>query len=78
MASLHQSSTRTNLKMDQVQIQQVLLNPAMNRLNAMMEGARPRVLEIRSEISDPGTVVITAKDCGPGSAKQLVRISYAL
>ncbi len=54
------------LEMDPVQIQQVILNLAMNGMDAMMQIARPRELIIRSEKHSDGGILVAVKDHGPG------------
>jgi two-component system, LuxR family, sensor kinase FixL len=54
------------LSLDPVQIQQVLLNLAMNGMEAMTETTGARELEISSEILDARHVVVTVKDHGAG------------
>jgi len=56
------------LEMDPVQIQQVLLNLAINGMDAMMQVARPRELIIRSERYEDGAVLVAVEDHGSGIA----------
>jgi PAS domain S-box-containing protein len=52
---------------DRVQMQQVLLNLIMNGIEAMTGVAdRPRVLQVKSEISQSGDVLIAVRDSGTG------------
>ncbi len=56
------------LEMDPVQIQQVLLNLAINGMEAMMQVARPRELIIRSENFGDGEILVAVEDHGFGIA----------
>jgi PAS domain S-box-containing protein len=56
------------LDVDPVQIQQVLLNLAMNGMEAMKATAGVRELEISSEMRRPNEVVVTVRDHGVGLA----------
>jgi PAS domain S-box-containing protein len=60
-----------HLHLDQVQIQQVLLNLAMNGMDAMMMTPRPRELTIRSEIHGDGGILVAVEDHGPGIAPEI-------
>jgi signal transduction histidine kinase len=52
---------------DRIQLQQVIINLAINGIQAMSEVAdRPRILTIRSEQEDPGHVAIAIEDVGVG------------
>jgi hypothetical protein len=55
-----------HLTVDPVQIQQLLLNLAMNGMDAMAESAGTRELEISSEISGVDEVRVTVRDSGTG------------
>lgn len=59
-----------NIKMDPVQIRQVLLNLAINGMDAMMENDRPRVLEMCSAWYGTDTISIAVKDSGRGFAEE--------
>jgi signal transduction histidine kinase len=54
------------LELDPVQIQQVLLNLAMNGMDAMADAKDARVLEIASERSATNEVMVTVRDFGSG------------
>ena len=54
-----------------MQIQQVLLNLAMNGMDAMMRVARPRELIIRSEKHGEGGILVAVEDHGPGIASEI-------
>jgi signal transduction histidine kinase len=70
----HQISVRNALtaglplvRVDQVQLQQVILNLVMNAVEAMeVVSNRPRVLNIRSEVNGTGDVLLTIEDSGSG------------
>jgi PAS domain S-box-containing protein len=52
---------------DRVQLQQVMLNLIMNAIEAMSEvGNRPRTLLISTNESEPGAMLVTVSDSGPG------------
>jgi PAS domain S-box-containing protein len=55
---------------DPVQIQQVLLNLAMNGMDAMAEINGPRELLIASELRDSREIVIRVEDCGTGMSAE--------
>jgi signal transduction histidine kinase len=54
------------LRIDPVQIQQVLLNLATNGMDAMAERNGARVLKISSMMQGTDAVRVAVKDCGPG------------
>ncbi|HEV2484706.1 MAG TPA: ATP-binding protein [Terracidiphilus sp.] len=56
------------LEMDPVQIQQVLLNLAINGMDAMTRVAAPRELVIRSEKHGEGEILVAVEDHGSGIA----------
>ena len=70
----HRVSLRTELApalplilADRVQLQQVIINLAMNGIEAMqMVTDRPRELVIRSRLDEAGQVLVTVEDCGVG------------
>ncbi len=59
------------LQLDPVQIQQVLLNLAMNGMDAMMNIPNPRELTIRSELHGIEEILISVEDHGPGIAPEV-------
>ncbi|MGB7549423.1 MAG: ATP-binding protein [Terracidiphilus sp.] len=59
------------LEMDPVQIQQVLLNLAMNAMDAMAQVRGPRELTIRSEQRGPAEILVAVEDHGPGIAPEI-------
>jgi PAS domain S-box-containing protein len=59
------------LEMDPVQIQQVILNLAMNGMDAMMQVARPRELIIQTKKYSDGGILIAVKDHGSGIASEI-------
>jgi signal transduction histidine kinase len=59
------------LEMDPVQIQQVILNLAMNGMDAMMQVAKPRELIIRTEKRGDGEILVAVEDHGPGIAPEI-------
>jgi signal transduction histidine kinase len=64
---------------DRVQLQQVILNLAMNAIDAMKDVAdRPRALWIRSHAHEVGAVLVAVEDTGIGlDAKNLERVFEA-
>jgi PAS domain S-box-containing protein len=54
------------IEMDPVQIQQVLINLAMNAMEAMASGPPTRELTIRAERKDEREVFVSVEDRGPG------------
>ena len=60
------SDETPKLAVDPVQIQQVLLNLAMNGMDAMSEGSGQRELTIRSLRKDKGEALISVEDEGRG------------
>ena len=56
------------LEIDPVQIQQVILNLAMNGMHAMELVAKPRELIIRTEKLGAGEILVAVQDHGPGIA----------
>jgi len=58
-----------NLAVDSVQVQQVILNLAINGMEAMSVVPGPKSLEIETALSGTHEVMVTVKDCGPGIAE---------
>ncbi len=65
------SSDIPQLEIDPVQIQQVLLNLAMNGMDAMTQVAGPRELSIRTEKHGDGEVLVAVEDRGPGTVPEI-------
>ncbi|HUX45852.1 MAG TPA: ATP-binding protein [Terracidiphilus sp.] len=65
------AETLPRLAVDQVQIQQVLLNLAMNGMEAMAGLAGHHELRIRSEAYGEGAVLVVVEDEGPGIAPEM-------
>jgi signal transduction histidine kinase len=59
------------LKIDPVQIQQILLNLATNSMDAMLDSPGPRTLEICTGMQDAEAVIVSVKDSGPGLTDQV-------
>ncbi|MGA7108935.1 MAG: ATP-binding protein [Terracidiphilus sp.] len=59
------------LEMDPVQIQQVILNLAMNGMDAMMQVAKPRELIIRTDKRGGDEILVAVEDHGPGIAPEI-------
>jgi PAS domain S-box-containing protein len=58
---------------DRTQIQQVVVNLAVNAMQAMAhEHNKPRILGIRTIVPDPATVCCVVEDSGPGIDPELV------
>jgi PAS domain S-box-containing protein len=62
------ASDLPKIKMDQIQIQQVLRNLVMNAMEAMAQTAAPHEISIRSLKLDDGRIQVTVEDRGPGVA----------
>ncbi|HEX4287055.1 MAG TPA: ATP-binding protein [Terracidiphilus sp.] len=56
---------------DPVQIQQVILNLAINGMEAMSSITRPKLLEIATTLNSLREIEVTVKDCGPGIAETI-------
>lgn len=59
------------LEIDPVQIQQVMLNLAINGMDAMMDSSAPRELAIRSQKHSDNEVLVAVEDRGPGVAEEI-------
>lgn len=59
------------LRMDPVQIQQVLLNLALNGMDAMKQIGKPRELIIRSNKHGEGAILVAVEDHGAGIATEV-------
>jgi PAS domain S-box-containing protein len=59
------------IKLDPVQIQQVLLNLSVNGMDAMRETDLPRVLHIASFSNGEDEVGVAVRDCGTGLSKSV-------
>ena len=59
------------LKIDPIQIQQVLLNLAVNGMDAMRAAEGPRVLQISSSLHRENEVTVIVKDHGVGFSQQV-------
>jgi len=51
---------------DRIQLQQVLINLITNGIEAMAENQRPRLLRIRTAVSEPNGALIAIEDTGTG------------
>lgn len=60
------------IEMDPIQIQQVLMNLAMNGMQAMAQTPAPRELIIRSRREDDRKVQIVVEDLGPGIPEEIM------
>ena len=58
------------LRLDPVQIQQVLLNLIINGMESMAAGERPKVLEIASRLGVDGEIGVAVSDSGSGFSDQ--------
>jgi signal transduction histidine kinase len=55
---------------DRIQMQQVLLNLITNAIDSMAAKDGPRVLCVRSEVHDGGTIIVSVADTGTGIGSQ--------
>jgi PAS domain S-box-containing protein len=62
-----------HIEVDPIQIQQVLLNLAMNAMDAMAQNPERRELTIRTERQGDREVLVAVEDCGPGIADKVAR-----
>ena len=69
---VHLAGDLPRMKMDQIQIQQVLRNLVMNAMEAMAQTAPPREINIRSEKQDDDRIRVAVEDRGPGIAPEIV------
>jgi PAS domain S-box-containing protein len=59
------------LKMDQIQIQQVMRNLVMNAMEAMAQTGKPRVLIVHSAKHGDDGILVAVEDSGPGVVADL-------
>jgi signal transduction histidine kinase len=60
---------------NQVQLQQVILNLVMNAIESMASAAEPRVLSLKSEVTEHNSILVSITDTGSGiSVTNLGRI----
>jgi PAS domain S-box-containing protein len=59
------------VEVDPVQIQQVILNLAINGMEAMSPVTRPKLLGISTALNGPQEIRVAVKDCGPGIAEEI-------
>jgi PAS domain S-box-containing protein len=58
---------------DRIQLQQVVLNLIMNGIESLTQITdRPRTLQIRSKVLEPGSVIVSVQDAGAGLDPQSV------
>jgi PAS domain S-box-containing protein len=63
---------------DRVQLQQVMLNLILNAIEAMSTiEDRPRDLLIKTEVREPGAVLVTVRDSGPGLDAAIAGSAFA-
>lgn len=62
-----------HLEIDPIQIQQVLLNLAMNAMDAMAETSPPRELTMQTGRHGNREVLVTVEDRGPGIPEEIAR-----
>ena len=60
------------VRVDPVQIRQLVLNLVTNGMESTMETGRPRELAIRSELSGPGQAMVTVRDNGAGLTERVM------
>ncbi len=59
---------------DRIELQQVLINLLLNGIEAMTKiEDRPRVLQVRSHVGDPGEVMVAVRDSGVGISGDQMR-----
>ena len=63
--SFAQPATQISIKADRTQIEQVLINIIKNAIEACAEVPSPQI-QVKSSVSETGTVSITVSDNGPG------------
>jgi PAS domain S-box-containing protein len=67
MVTHHPHPAAPKVLADRVQLQQVIVNLAVNAMHAMAQAETPRrTLVIRTAFSDPSTLFCTLEDSGPG------------
>jgi two-component system, LuxR family, sensor kinase FixL len=69
--NLHLAENLPRISIDPVQIQQLLMNLAINGMDAMMDIDGKRVLEIRSGMRSADAVIVSVRDYGQGLKQEM-------